>query len=363
MLILVAFARDSRAARPKARLIVGEGTALMADNFKTAHGAIAALFDICSHDGGRHAPCGYHRDRHRCSFLELPAIHPQEDDDGLLELNAAASPALIELGRRYVNGRPPAGSWALAASQRDWLRARLAARLEERAADEPLRVMVAGVAGYVHFLGALAIFDAALASAPGARLDITVVDACPFPLDAVSAFDALIRTRRGGLFAPKLRVPPFSHALPREIAARARELKNLDRIAVKTQTADILALGADPGWAERFHVITDHFVSSMYNKDRHREYILGIRRAYYALLAPGGRLLSADGYTARDGANAYDAFVEDHRAIGFVPGAPGKPVWDPYGFTEQLFKSLADLSENDMLPVTKDNMLSEFEKA
>jgi hypothetical protein len=328
------------------------------DYLSSAMGVLVSRYGTCRESGDEVYPCGYHEDRVGCAYFELPQVADVEADPECSHFTFKVSPQVREAASLFRAGCPPAGSWALVHSQRTWLGDRLRERLQAPG-ENPVRLLVAGVASYVHFLGLLLIVDEALASAPGRTVDILVVDGCVFPLRQIERFEALARGGRRPLFGrPALAIPPSRYTVPKSVSAAMARLKSLDRIELRTKLDDLSTMKLE---GAAFDVIADHFVSSMYHKSDYLPMILQIRSTCFDHLERGGALLSADGY-ANDHYNDYPAFVEEHRRIGFVlDPARSVPVWDPYGLAVEDIAGLADKAVGEpALPVHKGNMLSCF---
>lgn len=305
-------------------------------------------------------PCDYHRDRATSSLHLLPVLCPEESDASVDRFKAPLGPELRAVCRDILEKScPPAGSWALVGSQREWIVKRLY-EAYAAAPEDHVHHAVAGVASHVHMIGTVLVAAEALRSIPGRRVTLTFYDGHAAPLEEIEALLPMWRKAGGpGLFGGR-KLPTSWGKLPIHSSVREQLAQNFPtRILVETHEQSLEQRAGMPSGA--FDVLTEHFVSSMYWKGGYTDQIRALRAAYFDYLRPGGRLICADGLTNRTEARDYDAFVEGHRESGFEPGeGSGYPVWDIYGHSIEDIEEWLDPGRARTTVIEKGNTLSVF---
>jgi hypothetical protein len=314
---------------------------------------LTAKFGFCRPE----APCRYHRDRANCAFHELPLVSDEEMNPERKSFRAEIGPELQRVSREIAaNDAPPAGSWALVASQRLWLEEQLR-DLYPDGQKTPVRHLIGGIASYVHLLGTLAIIQRVLADRPGARIEVIVCEPHAQAAEQAEKLGQLV-TSDGWL-----RVLPTSWKklrLSSEVKDAIKTIRRAGQIEVSALPLAIEDLTADS--LPPVDIATEHFLTSMYEKDWSAT--AHIRAGYVRVLKPGGYLLSADGYSMYETGHPYAEFAEQHRTIGLEPlTGRARPVWDPYGHSREDHIGWAEAKRGSLTSlIAKGNTLSVFRK-
>ncbi|RUO77795.1 hypothetical protein [Idiomarina seosinensis] len=311
---------------------------------------------ICRQQGDKISPCGYHHSRVHCQFAGITEDLLETSQDsfhGFLKQGAATT----ELAKWFSATYLPAGSWYLVKEQRLWLKQRLIEQFRAHQSAQPLQVMIAGVAGYVHALGQLLIYLEALEQSQAEiNIAITFVDRCDFPLKQIAGFLEAIKSK--SFFRYKFQIGEDKYACAKGLDKAIRDKRQaLARISVDYRLGDL----SDPMLfaGEQFDLITEHFMTSLLYKNF--DVIQPIRANYAHWLKHQGRLLSADGLRADS--DAYQTFVELNRDAGLVVNQQARlPVWDPYGLQQEVFQNILEGNTQRRVAVELDNTLSEFIK-
>ncbi|MGM0480494.1 MAG: hypothetical protein ACQEQZ_01040 [Pseudomonadota bacterium] len=311
---------------------------------------------ICTHNGDKSIPCGYHQSRVHCQFAAI--------EDDLLETSGDSfhgflkkGSATTQLAKWFSATHLPAGSWYLVKEQRIWLKNRLLEQLKAASPGATIEVMVAGVASYVHAMGQLLIYLEALEeSAAKVNITITFVDRCEFPLQQIAGFLETIKNKT--FFRYKFKIGNDKYSCVKGLDKAVRDKRQaLNQISIHYQRGDLSEYSAFP--AAQFDLITEHFMTSLLYKNF--DMIKPIRANYAAWLKPNGALLSADGLRADS--DAYQSFIELNREVGLVVNeSKTEPVWDPYGLQQEIFQNILEGGSQRRVPVELDNTLSEFFK-
>lgn len=311
---------------------------------------------VCRYLGNKNNPCGYHQSRVHCQFAGITEDLLETSRDsfhGFLKQGAATT----ELAKWFSADYLPAGSWYLVKEQRLWLKQRLVERFIGHNSSQPLQVMIAGVAGYVHALGQLLIYLEALEQSKAEiNIAITFVDRCDFPLKQIAGFLEVIK--RKAFFRYKFNIGEDKYTCAKGLDKAIRDKQEaLARISVYYQLGDLSDPSLFPG--EQFDLITEHFMTSLLYKKF--DVIQPIRANYASWLKPQGRLLSADGLRADS--DAYQTFTELNRDVDLTLNAQSSlAVWDPYGLQQEVFQNILEGNTQRRVAVELDNTLSEFIK-
>lgn len=311
---------------------------------------------ICSHDNGKNTPCGYHQSRVHCQFAAIKDDLLQTSQDsfhGFLK----EGPSTTQLAKWFSETNLPAGSWYLVKEQRMWLKQRLVERFNEHKSSQPLQVMVAGVASYVHALGQLLLYLEALQESQSKiNIVVTFVDRCDFPLKQIAGFLEAVKSKAFFRYKFKIGDEKFTccKQLDKEIREKREQLKQIE---VLYRFGDLSDASLFP--SRQFDVITEHFMTSLLYKKF--DSIRPIRANYAYWLKNDGRLLSADGL--RTDSELYQMFTELNRDLGLIVDAEQSvPVWDPYGLQQETFQNILEGNKQRRISVELDNTLSEFVK-
>ena len=310
----------------------------------------------CQVIDGKPVPCGYHESRVYCEFSGIEDDLLADSGDNF-HTYMEPSKGATHLAKLFCAAHPPAGSWYLVKEQREWLQKALLVQLREHTGDGPFKIMVAGVASYVHALGQLLIIlQAVKALDNDLKIEVTFTDRCQFPLQQIEQFLAAIQESKFFRYSFELGDKKFkcAKALDKEVRLYQSELKQLD---VKYALGDLSSQDVFP--EQSFDLITEHFMTSLLYKNF--EKIKPIRSNYSHWLKSNGYLFSADGIRADS--PIYASFLELNSDVGLIANEQlTSPVWDPYGLPQETFQAIIESGSSKRFPVERDNTLSGFIK-
>lgn len=294
-------------------------------------------------------PCAYHLDRSKNVALALDTdVKPGRHRLGVLPSNRET----VHLANLFADGTEPAGGWYLVKEQREWILDQLYAVMRGRH-REPIRLLVAGIASFVHYYTFIWIVAKALARHfYETEVQICVVDRCVFPILQIRAIESLRRSRdlkTGSIF-----VAGQELHIRGDIIDLINPIQGvLDAIELNSFVEDL----RQPDLNDRlggFSLITEHFISAFNCTDELRM----IRRNFRNLLDHDGLLLCATGMN--DGRSDYDDYQKMMQIEGFsIVDKSVQLSWDPYGIRRER---LLDLREDftDMIPISFDNTLAAY---
>lgn len=309
---------------------------------------------ICGRD-----PCGYHASRVDCVFhaeYDVQFSDVGDNSHAFLVSNRGSR----NLAGLFSKSGGPAGSWYLVREQREWLTSRIRAYHDVITHDDPVRILVSGIAGHAHFLGYLLAICEALSDAASAcerDIEITVVDRCAYPLVVVQAAVAAID--RPGLFGCSFKIAGKKYTCDKRLISGLRSHADIrSKLKLEFRQQDLSE--RSESLECHFDLITEHFLTSLLDKDF--KSIEPIRRNYAAWLRDGGRVLTADGLAKN--ASRYTEYLELCAQCGLdsVPGT-AVPAWDPYGLGHETLQRIAEAKDGERFPVSRDNTLTEFVKS
>lgn len=307
--------------------------------------------------------CNYHLSRCNCSIIGIndgggaPAVSISEK---LNQAPCEMSPQVRGLFEKMEGNFKVAGGWYLVQQQREWLQGRIE-KIMSDSAGQPLKIMVAGVAGYAHFFSYMKIlFDAAAkVNFPLCDINVDVIDRCLTPLLEIEYFCNQVK-QSGRLLPYSANVGPLRiHFSLRNWLFISRMQEPLRQCQINPFCMSLLK-DAPADFREKYDVVTEHFLTSMVEKNL--DDITKIRQFYKQVIKSGGHLLVASGFP---NASFYKKFIQIHCDAGFrpVPGT-GVKVWDPFGLSRQhihLLQSLpSELSSKAFVPL--ENAMEDYEK-
>lgn len=318
---------------------------------------LSGRLGICTLDGDGFKPCGYHQDRaHSIAFGLM---------EDVLDLKSGEQTGYLVPGRDlknmaglFLSGVGPAGSWYLVREQREWLAERLYEILSSRRGHETVRILVAGVASYVHHYTCVAILCSVLGRLPDPpRIALVVVDRCLYPLLQIAAVE---RDLAAGLRKPhSIKVIDQTIRIDhRFFEVMTPAFRNFGRISTELAVRDLEILeGMTP--LGQFDVITEHFLTAVLYHEL--EPIQRIRRVYSRILVPGGHLLCATGITRLS--PSYQGYEDLHPELGLRKvEAKTVNVWDPFGLSKEEVLQLSLGKKASRVPCAIDNSMAIYRK-
>jgi len=315
----------------------------------------------------------YHQNRARGTFFGLST--EVETDPGSYQARLLANEEVRTLARLLRDETSkPAGGWYLVREHRQWLAERCREVFARHTEPRPLRILEAGVASYLHHFTYLSILGEALAglSRPP-NVELVVADICFYPLHQIEVVgEFLPRLFRTPSLLRRFRRCRIDYEYTDETGALRREppleadrallsflLASWEKIRAIQTTVWHQDLSAESHLRqeERFDLITEHFLTSM--SDKNLPYIRKIRRGYQQILRPGGRLLCAAGLThLHADREKYQEFLALH-ARSDLNLLSEEHVWDVYDLDPD---QVQDLFQGRAVFVEKENNLMVFER-
>lgn len=303
----------------------------------------------CEQSGDTIRPCGYHEGRARTTPFGFPAL---SGISGFTAFLAADDPTR-EAAALFCSGIHPAGGWYLVHEQRDWLARRLSSLFRGFDQPRPLRVLEAGVAGFVHHYTYLSIIHEALRFSPAPEVRVCVTDKCTYPIQQIRAAEGL----RG---APSS-IPPHmtigGHRLPIHGPLRNILERKPPGLTTELHTTDLRAEELER--LGPFDVVTEHFLTSVLDADF--DVVEKIWSRYAAAMSPGGSFLCAVGTVA--GTEPMRRYLDIAERLGFaLVEQDTEHAWDPYGLNRQELLHLLGRGAAG-IGIALDNSLLHFSRA
>ncbi|WP_299116511.1 hypothetical protein [uncultured Winogradskyella sp.] len=315
---------------------------------------------LCSFINGKIHPCDYHKKKWNSS------IHKLSDSSGLNNVDDSnhqihfVTPDIIKLSKLFNSSKDPAGGWYLVQEQRMWLEEELVSIFSNYLNSKTnCRILVAGVASYVHFYTFLKIVISAadISKLSLTKLEIDVVDKCIYPLNQIAAIESNLRNKHKFLFRNSFSVFNEKIKIPRDNLKFLKKIRNdVRKINIRLflrdlrQLEDIHALG-------KYSIITEHFLTSMLYKQE--GLIKKTRESYKNLIDRNGSLLIATGVPNND---FFLKFIDLHENNGFkLVEKKTKWVWDPYGHAREQLETLLFNPKSNFTTLV-DNALLRFDK-
>lgn len=263
-----------------------------------------------------------------------------------------------------------AGGWYLVREHRRWLIERITQFLTDfiKAGEpRPLRILEAGVAGYVHHYSYLVALMSAMKQANfKGRIEVVIADLVEYPLFQIAAvwgsYKSWIRKSRWQRFLS--RKPSFQfryeikgsvHKEP-EITVDERVLDllsgfedELRRVDQQYWLVDLAEEKLEQTDTTGFDLITEHYLTSM--SERNLSLINRIRSNYRGLIRDCGWLLVGAGMSSR-----YEEFLNVHDDWIFDP-TETEFHWDLYDLTNE---ELLDLAQGLNIKIARRNAFAKF---
>lgn len=325
-------------------------------------------FSRCTFSDGRLRPCNYHENRSGslifttndmggCKPIKLSA-------DKVYMSKLVKSPHIVDMLQKLSSGINLAGSWWMIKEQREWLHRHLVDIFTEKS-GESCHLLVSGVAGYAHFYSYLrVIFDAAQEAAFNIEnIYVDVVDACITPILEIANIEQSIR-KIGGLteficLKKEYDILGFKFGISVDNKRFIKTMiPNIRKCHIRALHCDILHIGDyRMEMLNRYDVITEHFLLSMIENERHL--IDNIRKSYASMLREGGHLLMAGGFSNSDFIRELIEIHSRHNLV--MEGDDNVAVWDPYGLSASVIQDIINKNTTTHT-LTLDNCLIDFTK-
>jgi len=306
--------------------------------------------------------CGYHENRAKSVpyGIESNAIKIVSKYAGLL----TPTQDIKNMAKLFEQGRDPAGGWYLVKEQREWLRKNLytifSKQMEHKKPwDSPIRILEAGVASFIHHYTYLRIISDVLNEIDkNLRISLIVVEKCIYPIAQIAAVE---RELANAIRKPKsinLENNVSINITKEFLSIMNQEHRLFGNINTELWVGDL----TNPIEISRLgmvDIITEHFLTSVFDKRIRENEISLTRKTYGKILKLGGFLLTANGLTSES--PSYENFIKLHRLnnLAEIPEQT-ETVWDPYGLKRESLISL--LYQEKDIQVLLDNTMSVFQK-
>lgn len=306
--------------------------------------------------------CGYHENRAKSIpfGIESNAIKVVSKYVGFL----TPTRDIKSIAKLFEQNKNPAGGWYLVKEQREWLRKNLYNILlgkanHEKYQDSPIRILEAGVASFVHHYTYLRIISDVLNEIDrNLRVSLIVVDKCIYPIVQIAAIE---RELADAIKKPK-RID-LGNSLSIEISKEFLSIMSLEHRMFGNINTELwvgdLTKHIEVGGLGAVDIITEHFLTSVFDKRIRENEISLTRKTYGKTLKPDGYLLTANGLTS--GSPSYENFIKLH-SVNNLMEIPERTetVWDPYGLKRESLIAL--LYQEKEIQVLLDNTMSVFQK-
>ncbi|MGV6831156.1 MAG: hypothetical protein ACWA5P_06305 [bacterium] len=313
--------------------------------------------ELCKFCNGKIEPCNYHKKKVNSTILKL------NNKSGKIIPNSShqiheITEDIKELSRLMANDNDPAGGWYLVEEQRNWLFNRFCKILPEiELNNSRCRILVAGIASYVHFYTFLNIIINAANNTKFNldNIDIDVIDKCIYPLHQIAYIENRIRHRL--FLKPYLRIFDQKVKIPRKNLAYLKKLRSsLRRLNVRIFLRDLRQL-EDIKDLNTYSIITEHYLTTFLYKEKGLMEMT--RQAYHKLLDSSGSLLVCSGIPNNQ---FFKEFVELHENLNLELNSESiEHVWDPYGMDRHVISSIHKNNISELV-APLENCMFEFIK-